>query len=270
MIYILITVIILCIFAYMHFETTFLKKSEINFSKSSKGLKIVHLSDIHINMLYISVNKLVKLISEANPDVILLSGDYIVKEKDIPKFIAFLEKITPNCPVYLTFGNHDHEAFKYDSGKMAYFISLVREAGADVLLNNSTSFEKNKTIYNLIGIDDLTEGNPDINQAFKNIRPSFGSSSINIALSHNPDIILALPQDKVDYFLCGHFHGGQIWMPFKLEFKLMRKEKLSKMGYYRGLHKINGTNVYINRGLGNVLFPFRLFSRPEIAVIQMP
>jgi predicted MPP superfamily phosphohydrolase len=116
----------------------------------------------------------------------------------------------------------------------------------------------------------LRHGNPDIKKAFESILPSVQSNCINIAFSHNPDLTLSLPKGQVDYFLCGHFHGGQIWMPFNLEFRLMRSEKLCRMGYRRGFHKINGINIYINRGLGNVVFPFRFFSVPEIAVLQLP
>lgn len=270
MTYIWICAVILCFLAYMHFETTLLKKSSITFSKSSKGLKIVHLSDIHINKLYISADKIVKSIAEIKPDIILLSGDYIEKEKNIPEFIKFLCPIAASYPVYLTLGNHDHKALKYNIEKISSFINLIYKTGAAVLLNESIRIEKNNTHYNIIGIDDLKHGNPDINRAFKDIVPSIDSDCINIVFSHNPDIVLSLPPEKVDYLFCGHFHGGQIWMPFHLEFKLMRKENLSKMGYYRGLHKIRGINIYINRGLGNVVFPFRLLSRPEIAGIQMP
>lgn len=253
----------------MRVEASFLKKSIVNFSTSSKGLKIAQLSDIHINNLYISGKRLVNALKQIKPDIIIITGDYIEKEKDIPKFIKFLKLITTEYPVYLSLGNHDHRALKHNKN-LNYFIDVIKKTGAHLLINSSTRLSKNGTTYNLIGIDDLKQGKPDIEKAFKGVMPSLNNGCINIAFSHNPDMILSLPKDKVDYFLCGHFHGGQIWMPFNLEFKILRREELCKMGYRRGLHKINDINIYINRGLGNVIFPFRFFSVPEIAVLQMP
>jgi len=254
----------------MRIEPSILNKSMINFSTSSIGLKIVHLSDIHINRLYISPRKLIASLNQINPDIVIMTGDYIEKQTNIPKFTNLLKEITNLYPVYLSLGNHDHKTLKHNKKNIATFIKTVQDTGATVLLNSNIKIEKNNNSYNIIGIDDLKHGNPDLKKAFHGIMPSFNSGCINIAFSHNPDIVLSLPKEKVDYFLCGHFHGGQIWMPFNLEFRIMRREKLSKMGYTRGLHKFNGINMYINRGLGNVTLPLRFLSIPEIAVIQLP
>lgn len=271
--FILLAVILLC---YMRIEASLLEKSFVNFSSAKNGLKIAHFSDLHVNRLYISAKRIKASLVKINPDIIILSGDYIQSQKDIPKFIILLNEINSVCPVYLTLGNHDHKAFNYnfDSnnsfGKISSFIEKIQETGATVLLNSNTSIIKNNTTYNLIGIDDLKYGKPDVDKAFNGIMPSIKNNSANVVFSHNPDMLFNLPQEKADYFLCGHFHGGQIWMPFGLEFKLMRNEKLCKMGCTRGVHKINGINMYINRGVGNVVFPFRFLSKPEIAVIQLP
>ncbi len=255
---------------YMRIEASLLNKSFVNFSSSHKGLKIAHISDLHVSKLYISARRIKASLAQICPDIIIMSGDYIESQKDIPKFILLLKEINGVCPVYISLGNHDHKALKHDMTKIASFVDKLQETGAIVLLNSSTRIEKNNNIYKLIGIDDLRHGKPDVGKAFKDITPSFGNNCLNIAFSHNPDMLFNLPKNKADYFLCGHFHGGQIWMPFGLEFKIMRNEKLCKMGYKRGAHKINGVNIYINRGLGNVLFPFRFLSKPEIAVIQLP
>lgn len=264
------TVAIVLILIYMKLETTFLFKSVINFSTSPKGLKMVHLSDVHINKFYVSTARLLNYIEDAEPDIVVMSGDYIETPKNIPRFISFLELLSENNNVFITLGNHDHKALDYSLKKEAAFIQEMEAAGATVLLNTNTKIYKDGQAYNLIGIDDLIKGRPDVEKAFDGIKASIDSGCINIAVSHNPDLVFQLPKDKTDYFFCGHFHGGQIWMPFNLEFRLMRSEKLCKMKCFRGLHKINGINLYINRGLGNVIFPFRFFSAPEMAIVQFP
>ncbi len=270
MVYITLLAIVILLLTYMRIEAAILTKSFISFSTDSKGLRIVQLSDIHINKFFISVPKLIAQLRQIEPDIIIMTGDYIEKFKELPKFIRLLTLVTKEFKVYLSFGNHDHQALRSTVKNPASLVEAIEAAGACVLLNKSVTIYKGSSAYNLIGIDDYKRGTPDINKAFEGIVPSLQSGRINIAFSHNPDIVFELPENKVDFLLCGHFHGGQIWMPFRLEFKLMRNERLSKMGYYRGLHKVNGINIYLNRGLGNVLFPFRFFSPPEITVLQLP
>ncbi len=267
--YIIITCIAVLLLIYMRFETTLLKKNYINFSKSSRGLKVAHLSDLHVKQLHIGIKKITSALRDVNPDVVIITGDYIETTDDIPKTLNLIKAIADIFPVYLTLGNHDHKALINKKKGIEGFIMQLEQTGAIVLNNEFKSIYKNNTTYNIVGIDDLKRGKPDLDKAFGNIDSTPGDS-INIVFSHNPDMVLELPKDKTHYFLCGHFHGGQIWMPFHLEFRILRREQLCKMGYRKGLHKINGIIVYINRGLGNVLFPFRFLSVPEIAVFQLP
>ncbi|MDP4180497.1 MAG: metallophosphoesterase [Bacillota bacterium] len=254
-------------FGYMWFEAGNVELNRVRFAKGSRGLKILHLTDIHIDLLRVKTKKVSKIIMKESPDFILMSGDYISRPSHIPMFLKFLNEIKGNNKIYLCLGNHDYEAFLRDKKDgLQQYMKKVEEAGVTILHDNAEVFEKDNIKYNIIGITDYRRGKHDLDSAFKNCSKD---SKINIAFSHNPDIVLEIPRDKVDYLFCGHFHGGQIWMPFDLEFKVLRKEKLCKMGIKRGLHKINGINLYISKGLGNVLFPLRLFSRPEITVYHI-
>ena len=271
----LFLLIIITFLLYMRYEAGRIKVEKVRFTLSAKGLKIVQLSDIHMRYLKISVNKLKNIICSEKPDIIIMTGDYIDNPMQINDFIKFINDIKCDIDVYLCMGNHDHKAFIDVSADISHstntlnvnsiedFISLLYKNNINVLHNKAVCIEKNNKKYNLIGIDDMNFGNYDIEKALSYCDKN---ADINIAFSHNPDIIYKIPKDKVDYLFCGHFHGGQIWLPFRLEYKLLRKEKLCKMGINRGLHKINGINLYINRGLGNVCFPLRFLSRPEITV----
>jgi len=274
---------------YMRFEAGWLKVDRVKFTLSNKGLKIIQLSDIHMKYLKVSAQKVKNVISREKPDIIIMTGDYIENQDQIDAFLHFLETIRTiksDTVIYLCMGNHDYKAFdrncgkyhrqfhckphghsKYQSHNIEDFIQSIESLGVTVLYNRAVSYSKNSVKYNIIGFDDVNAGHPDINKAL-----SFCAEDafVNIAFSHNPDIIFQIPKGKVDYLFCGHFHGGQIWMPFHLEFNLLRKEKLCRIGINRGLHKLNGINLYINRGLGNVCFPLRFLSRPEITVFYLP
>lgn len=271
----------LLILLYMRFEAGFIKIERVNFASHTKGLKILQLSDIHIKYLKISVERLNRIILAEKPDIIIMTGDYIDNPRqatDFLKFLKAMKKDVKNVNTYMCMGNHDHKTFPathtyktHNKLKVMEVFSSILECNVNdlfVLTNQSVTIEKESKKYNIIGIDDLNAGNPDIGKALEHCEKN--NDTINIAFSHNPDIIFNIPEDRIDYLFCGHFHGGQIWMPFNFEFFLLREEKLCKMGINRGLHKLNGIILYINRGLGNVCFPLRFLSRPEVTIFYMP
>lgn len=256
-------------FIYMRFEAGYLEVKKVEFSRNNGdgALKILQLSDIHIRYLKVSSEEINKVIDKEKPDLIIITGDCIDTAEHIPMFMKFLEAIKGSNNMFLCLGNHDYEAFQNNAEGLELFMKGIENEGIKILHNRSICYEKGSKKYNIIGIADLNYTKYNIEEAFKTICPN---ASTTIAFSHNPDIVLEIPEGKTDYLLCGHFHGGQIWMPFNLEFRVLRNEKLCKMGIKRGFHRINGINLYINRGLGNVLFPLRFLSRPEVTIFYLP
>jgi len=267
MAYIYILFLAAAFLLYMRFEAGFVKVEKVYFSKSKNCLKIIHLSDIHINLLKVPVKKVQEAVINEKPDIMIISGDYIENPGDIEKFISFLKAVNVAPLTYICLGNHDYKAFSKNKEGLDSLIKTIESLGIKVLINNSKCYEKGTKKYNIIAFDDLREGTPDIDKALSSCAKDV---FMNIAFTHNPDLILQMPKNKVDYLFCGHFHGGQIWAPFNLEFRLLRRDKLCKVGIKRGLHKFNGINLYISRGLGNVVVPLRFLSRPEITVYHLP
>ncbi|NLD46675.1 MAG: metallophosphoesterase [Clostridiaceae bacterium] len=261
--------LIICVAAltYMRYEAGRFKVNRIYFTNASNPLKVIHLSDIHLKYLCVDVDKVASVIIKEKPDFIILTGDYINHPHQINIFLSFLKEIKGNHRVFLCFGNHDYGTFSYNESKIMDFTRKIESIGVTVLHNKSVCLQKDSRKYNLIGIEDLRLRRYNVEKALSSCCED---AKVNIAISHNPDIVFKLPKDKVDYLLCGHFHGGQIWMPFGMEFKLMRRERLCKMGIVKGVNKVNDITLYINSGLGNVLFPLRFLSPPEIAIIYFP
>lgn len=256
---------VLLLLGYMYFETGWVKVDHVNLSDDQRGIKILQLSDLHVNMLAVTVERVRKVIKAENPDVIILTGDYINEPVHASYFLDYLRSITKGYRTLLCFGNHDFRAFSGNRKGLDNFIREIEALHVEVLHNRSVVIEKGSSKYNFVGVEDLREGNPDIEKALKNALPGIPK----IAFTHNPDLALNIPGKIVDYLFCGHFHGGQIWMPWNLEFFLLRKDELCKMGIRRGLHRVNDIKLYISRGLGNVVVPFRFLSRPEITVIHI-
>lgn len=260
-------IVILILPLYMYLEAGMVKVNRIKLDKGTDFLKVVHLSDIHIGTLHVPLQKVKRIISEEAPDLLILTGDYIEKPSHLKKFYNFLSIIDGDFKKVLCFGNHDFEALENNSKYIKDFIENLQSRGFKPLINSSHAFEfKGKTI-NIYGLADIRSEyyKPEIITRLKN-----KESDVNIIITHNPDAVLDMAYGSADYFLSGHFHGGQFWAPFNFEFRVLRHEKLGRMKITRGFHNINGIKVYINRGLGTVLFPMRFLSRPEIAVLYIP
>jgi predicted MPP superfamily phosphohydrolase len=274
MIYIIILLAAICaLAAYMLFEAGWLQVGRKDFSNGAGGFKILHLSDIHIDYLKVPVEKILGLIAQEDPDTIVITGDCLNHARKAPDFLNFimkikseLQKLKGERPILLCPGNHEYKAFRRNSRELAKFLGGIEKAGVKVLVNNPAVVDKGNKKYFFIGLDDYREGRPDYAKASKGCP----AGATRIVLAHNPDQVLKLPSNEVDYFFCGHFHGGQIRVPFRLELYIRRKDVLDKKGYVSGFFSINGIKTYISRGVGNVLLPMRFLARPEISVYTIP
>ena len=256
---------VLLLAVYMYLESGWLQVRRIDFSRGRKGLKILQISDVHVDLLNVSAGAVRKVVKAENPDIIIFSGDYINKPIHASIFLEFLHTVSKGYRTFLCLGNHDLRAYGRNKKGLETFIREIEALKVEVLQNRTAVINKNSSYYNIVGIDDLRLGRPDVEKALEGCM----HDAPKIAFTHNPDLVLEIPGKIVDYLLCGHFHGGQIWMPFNMEFFLIRDDKLCRMGIKRGLHKVNDIKLYINRGIGNAAIPLRFLSRPEITVYNI-
>jgi predicted MPP superfamily phosphohydrolase len=235
--------------------------------RPSGRLRIALLTDLHAEFLRIKPAQLHEILAAEDFDVLLFGGDLAGRhhQPTIAKpWLAAIQAAAANhqIPCYAIIGNHDSAAS----------LSLLQDAGFKVLKNESAVLtDRSGQAWLLSGLDILKAGKPDLVQALSTIDSRGAAIPLQrrIILAHNPDTIFTFPVASAGYFLAGHFHGGQIYLPFHLEFFLLRREKVGRLGHYKGSFSLNGIACYISRGLGSVLFPLRLFSRPELPIIKL-
>ena len=224
------------------------------------GLRIVQLSDIHHSAFTgrEQIERAVVKANSLNPDIIVLTGDYISHEREYAAPCAeMLGRLHARCGVYAVLGNHDHWT------DAALITDLFRAEGIRVLINEGLRFEHPQhpgSSFWLAGVDDTMVGLEDLPLALA------GSSAdeMKLVLAHNPVILRRAARAGVDLVLSGHTHGGQItWRAERSPSGRPRRRLL------RGLGQRHDTQIYVSRGLGTVVLPVRYGCLPEVSLLEL-
>lgn len=91
--------------------------------------------------------------------------------------------------------------------------------------------------------------------------------TFQVLLSHRPELLSLYSKYGIDLVFSGHAHGGQVRIQFIGGLIAPNQGLLPT--YTSGEHIANDTTMIVNRGLGNSLFPLRVFNRPEIVVVTL-
>jgi uncharacterized protein len=260
-VWILAAIAALLLYAYWNTFRPVVREVEMNLSQDGgfAELRIVQLSDLHMERQSISPDRMAHLIQAAEPDLIVMTGDYLDRYENVDKFMTYLDAIKSVAPqhgVWLVWGNHDH----YLGDRIEDLGEKIRAKGIRVLSNESASILFGGKRLNIIGIDDYCLGKSDIPRSFDGVE-----DGINLVLTHDPNLVLDLQKHhRCDYMLSGHLHGGQFKIP--AAFKLFPMGELPKTNVISGMHEVNGTTIYISDGMGQAGLNVRLGTRPEVTV----
>jgi predicted MPP superfamily phosphohydrolase len=224
-----------------------------------EGLRIAQLSDVHCGRVTSrkQVRNAVKIANLAEPDLIVLTGDYI--GRDVSDLDLLREDLAGlhAAPVIATLGNHDHWVGGHN------VVELLRGLGYQTLRNENESLVLRGRVLHVIGIDDPVSKKHDIDAAFRGV----AEEGTRIVLSHCARVAPDLAPYGADLLLSGHTHAGQVRLPVLT----------NALGKRRGCEHMRGTRrhaqmtVYVTAGVGNSAFPLRfgIGTRSEVAVITL-
>jgi predicted MPP superfamily phosphohydrolase len=229
--------------------------------KDFSGRRLVQLSDIH-HGLYTrleEVERAVELANDHHPDLVALTGDFVTNS---PNYIApvakALSKLQARLGVYAVLGNHDHRVGANE-------VEAALEAnGITVLRNRHVRLPSNGSGMIVAGVDDLGYNVDDIRMALLGVEAEWPI----ILLSHNPAVLPLAAVRGVDLVISGHTHGGQVGVPGLREFAHKRGMRMP-MRLRQGFDRLNGTQIYISRGIGTVVFPVRWRCPAEMPVFRL-
>jgi len=152
-------------------------------------------------------------------------------------------------------GNHDH----FWGADLGLWVAILQDHGVEVLLNRGVRLAHGGDSLWLCGVDDLTEGTPDIRGALAGRR----DCETTILVSHHPDFFFEAAAADVTLTLSGHTHGGQI------RWRGRAPLHHSRFGYEQGWFEENDCRLYGGRGVGVTVLPIRSDAPPEIPIVTL-
>ena len=221
------------------------------------------LADLHVGSPWNGLDNLERIIERTNaihPDLILLTGDYVVTNVVGGTFVApettaaALRALHAPLGMYAVLGNHD---CWLDAPRVR---TAFEREGIPVLDDAAREIDPSRRLW-LAGIGDFWEERHDVRAALADVP----DDAVVLVFTHNPDVFPHVP-DRVALTIAGHTHGGQVALPF-----IGRPIVPSQYGerYAIGHVVENGRHLFVSPGIGTSLFPIRFRVPPEISVVTL-
>ena len=234
-----------------------------------EGFRIAQVSDLHNAEFGEGNENLIELLSQTEPDIIVLTGDLIdSRHTDIEIALNFARRAIKLAPVYYVSGNHEARVREYADLKMG-----LAEAGVTVLENQKVRITQEGESITLMGIDDPSfredylfgDSESVARQAIENLQNE--SDGYTILLSHRPELFDLYVETEMDLVFSGHAHGGQFRLPFVGGLVAPNQGFFPK--YDAGQFTEENTTMIVSRGVGNRIIPIRVNNRPEIGLVTL-
>lgn len=241
--------------------------------KAFDGYRIVHISDIHSGSWTDNgkaLKKAVEMINNLHPDLVTFTGDIINNVSyELKPFIPILKQIKAKDGVYSVLGNHDYSPYiKWKTPELRQknldeVMEYERQMGWKLLNNENVKLYKENDSIALLGVEN--SGFPpfpnygNLPKAIKGTEDMF-----QILMSHDPNRWESeiVKKTKIKLTLSGHTHNMQIsilgFSPSMFVYK-----------QHNGLYEENKQKIFVNIGLGHLMFPMRLGAWPEITLITL-
>jgi uncharacterized protein len=233
---------------------------DLHFSKLSAsfdGYRVLHLTDLHLDMLNGTAALIYEKIKDLKVDLCVLTGDY--RQRTYGKYRQILDPmkkildaVSAEDGIVGTLGNHDPHVMAGDLEAM----------GMTLLVNETKIIKRGDEQIGVTGLDDPHDYYTC--QAKEALAET--PNGFKMALVHSPEMYHAAERNGYQLYLCGHTHGGQICLPggYPIITHLRDGKKFA-----RGSWQFNRMKGYTNQGCGVVGIPVRFNTQSEVALITL-
>ncbi len=254
------------------------------------GITLLHLSDLHITRWTRRLEQWRAALAQLNPDLAVITGDLGHRswhwQTSLASLQRLLEPLAPPLGTYFILGNHDSvklgpalAATQDGHGRPRVLLqneSVFLQSGTggievqipEAPANQQSKIENQKSKIPprlaLVGIHQHRRIDTDIPLALRSggVTPA----DFKLMLLHYPDLVYPAAAAGADVCLAGHTHGGQICWPDGRP--LFGQDSLSA-DQCTGVHRVNGTWMIVNRGIGSAGLRLRVFCPPQAVLLTL-
>jgi hypothetical protein len=256
-------VTMIVVYGYINALSTRIKEIPLTIHKKvtgATGLKILMASDIHLGALIGERQelKLVRIINEQKPDLVLLCGDLVdgdigpVLRKNLGRHI---QEIRTPLGVYAITGNHEY------IGGIQNTLPYLKGINIKMLVDEVITLPNGIQLVGRADRDSRRMGGADSLHALKTLVRDLDHTKPVIVMNHQPFHLDEAVEAGADLHLSGHTHNGQLWPLNYLT------EAIFELSW--GLKKKGGTIFYVSSGFGSWGPPVRVGNYPEVVVFNV-
>ena len=218
---------------------------------SLEGLRIAQITDAHLTALGRVEDRILEAVTDAAPQLVVLTGDLIDDERDSPVLAELCAELSKTgATVLATLGNWEHW------GKLDRTSLHETYAKSDTTLLVDDWLEVDG--ISIYASDDSTGGSPARIPTPEHARP-------RVLLTHSPGFVDRDHGDaQFDLCLAGHTHGGQITAAGLAPFT-----PPGSGDYVAGWYDTPIGRMYVSRGTGTSIVPARFACRPELPIVEL-
>ncbi len=219
-------------------------------------VRIVQISDLHVNehLGKEYYQQVLDKVRALQADILVWTGDYVSNSSRLGLLEELLQDLPARLGSFAVLGNHDYWAGE------AGIIRVLEAAGVQMLSWRPARVPLDaETTLVISGCEMPWSRNPcQI--------ASPGAGEISIVLSHSADSIFSFSEAGADLVFSGHFHAGQIQLPWIGP--LVVPSKFGRR-FYHGHFKIDQTHLFVSAGVGASTPYVRLYCPPDIMVVDL-
>lgn len=245
------------------------------------SFRIAFLSDLHGKEYGAENIDLINEIKKAEPDYILIGGDMLVGNKEVPSDDAakFVEQLPQIAPVYYANGNHEQRiriGAEYLGTMYEEYRERLEKSGVNWLVNDSCE-------WNIQGNKIRVTGTEIPGDCFKrfvhrevsasDIEEQVGQSdseAYQILLAHHPKFAKEYKKWGADLILSGHLHGGVARLPIKGGIGVISPQIRLFPKYSGDCYDLGeGCKIVVSKGLGTHTINVRIFNPAELIILDI-
>ena len=237
------------------------------------GYRIIQLSDMHVGSWEKdtrAMQKAVEIILRQNPDLIVFTGDLVNNlASELDPFMSVFSQLKAKDGVYSVLGNHDYSTYiKWETpeeqeAELESLKAKQAQMGWQLLNNRHAKLYQGNDSIALIGVEN-SGSHPFPDHAKLKEAMAGTEGMFKILLSHDPSHWRreVLPETDIQLMLSGHTHAMQTKIFGFTPAQFIYPEN-------DGLYQEGDQMLYVNVGLGFLLYPMRLGAWPEITLLTL-